>query len=36
VVGILLVVLGFKLKSIQSHLHTGGDLPIGGTASRSA
>jgi uncharacterized membrane protein HdeD (DUF308 family) len=35
VIGILLVVLGFKLKSLHSHLHTGGDLPLGGTATRS-
>jgi uncharacterized membrane protein HdeD (DUF308 family) len=36
VVGILLVVLGFKLKGIHSHLHTGGDLPVsGGTATRT-
>ena len=27
VIGVLLVVLGFKLKGIHSRLHTGGDLP---------
>jgi uncharacterized membrane protein HdeD (DUF308 family) len=37
VIGILLVVLGFKLKGIHSRLHTGGDLPVsGGHATRSA
>jgi uncharacterized membrane protein HdeD (DUF308 family) len=36
VIGILLVVLGFKLRGIQSQLQRGGDLPLtGGTATRS-